>query len=1092
MVRIRTTNDLVLSIIDFYRTAIPELDLKPGQVARDLLVDGQAVQLASIYQELLRIQDAQSLYLSLGSELDAIASNYGAARKQGSKASGIALLTFNEIEADIPVGKGSILTAANGASFITTSSLTVSVVNRNTYRATASKYRAALDFVGIDDEFAVEISVEATTTGNGGNISRYALNNTTIPGVSGVTNPSSFGGGSPAESDSAFKRRVLGIFSGANTGTETGYKNTVLADPDVIDAIVVGPSDPLMTRDGTQVYIAEDGTRTITSEGTGGKVDIYAYGFRLTEIIDSTIFLDRSNRDDPTDSINDFVLGQIEGDENKIVSRKRVDNLAAQELPDQPVSNILEVTGSSSGANFVEKSVDELGRVTGNYELVVDTGVYAGSPWGFDRLRWVDDRIRDLPEDLTKGKFNSQDSTGFADVTRIGSIQQNVQIINENSRIDSTNRSSIYLSHKPITAVSRVFNQTTGERYIVSSQNPDGGEQNTTGRITISGSTLPAVSDILQVDYVWVFDYDPNWDFDNRVNSDNIRSAVDSIDWGYSNDVRREEVVVVASGSQKIAQVTHPVNAVVSVNSFSEELNTDVTLVSNRLAVVVTSQVFNVISVLRSDGAELYNTGRDDGSFSGLTIFLPTDTIAQFGDSVTVVRYNAIDRFTENGVSGSFSSNIVTLPVATTASAGDIVEVNYLADIRQLVPATTLANLPVFRNANAFQNNDSASFGTQPTTHIYEPVVGPIPDPDPPIVRNLRRAPSRLRLTIAGTISPGVLTVAGTTIQGVFEGVFAASSNGLTHDLSPMIRAALGLTSNQSIPSNVSVVRLTSFEKVQASGLEVIAVEQEYDVLGYEIKNNDFIKREALKNTSLTATQVKLPDTLTNSDNLPQIGDKFRVTFYIGITNDETHAETENVAFSKSGTLYTQKIFAFVDSISISSGFTSGSSQTATLTVAPQNQPTQGSRYTSYYDYLAPKSNERITVRYNKNQVITDNTFAIERTRPIGADVLVKAAVPIRVNITLYIVVERGFGTSSQVVAQNVKDAVTQALNASELGTIIDESDFIKVAATASGVDRVRCTRFNKDGLVGRVHSIEAGKNEYILANDVLVYPEER
>jgi len=1079
MARQRTVNDIVLSILDYYRTAQPQLDLKPGQVARDLLVDGPAVQIARLYEELLRVQDAQSLFLSLGSDLDAIASNYGASRRQGSKATGIALLTFNEIEADIPINSGSIVTAANGASFTVTNSRTVSVISKNTYRATASKNRAALDFVGIDDEFAVEVTVEATITGSAGNISRYSLNNTTIPGVSGVTNPASFGGGAPAETDSVFKRRVLGIFSGANTGTETGYVNTVLADPDVIDALVVGPGDVLMTRDGTEVFTAEDGTQTIISEGPGGKVDIFAYGFRLTEILDSYIYFDQSNQDDPTDISNDFVLGQIDGDENKTVARKRIDNIAANELPNQPVTNILNVTGSSSGSNFVARSVDSLGRVSGNYQLVFDDGVYAGSPWGFDRLRWIDDRIRDLPEDITKGKFNSQDSTGFVDVTRIGNITQNLTVQNENAQVAANNRSSIQLAHKPINSVSRVFNQTTGERYVVSNQNPDGGDKNTTGRITISGSTLPAVSDILQVDYIWEFDYDPNWDYDNRVNSDNIRDAVDSIDWGYSNDVRREESTVVAAGTQRTITVTHPVNAVVSVNTFEEESNGVITLVGGRLAVVVAQQVVDVISVVRTgDGADLYNTGEDDGSFSSFTVFLPTDTIAEIGDIVDV-RFNSEDKFVVNDVSGSFSGSVITLPATTDAIAGTIVEVNYLADIRQLVPATAISNLPVFRDGNGFQNSSDTGFGTQPTTHIYSSGTT--------IERNLRRAPSRLKMTIAGTISPGVLTVAGTSSQGIFDGVFTASANGLTHDLSSLIRSALGLNSNESIPSNVEMIRLSSFERVQVNGGEVIAVEQEFDVFGYEIRNNDFVKREALRNTALTPTQVTLPSTLTNTENSPSIGESFRVTFYIGTTND-----TESISFSKSGSLSTQKIFTFADSISISSGFTSGSSQSATLTVTPQNQPAQGSRYTSLYDYLAPKPNERISIRYNKNQAITDNTFAIERTRPIGADVLVKGAVPILVNITLVIVVNQGFETSSTVVAQNVQDAVTNALNTNTLGAIVDESDFINVAYGVSGVDRVRSTQFNVDGEVGRVLSISAGKNEYVQANVVTIEVEER
>ena len=284
MVRIRTSNDITLSILDFYRTVQPQLDLKPGAVSRDLLVDGQAVQLSLLYEEISRVQSGQSLYYSLGSELDALASNYGAARRQGSKSSGVALLTFNSITSDIPIVKGSIVSSSNGSYFTTNVSLTVSAINVNTYRATASRNQAALDFVGITDQYAVEVNVTATATGIAGNISQYSLNSASIPGVTGVTNANSFAGGSPVEDDASFKRRILGIFSGSNTGTATGYTNTVLSDPDIIGAVIVGPGDPLMTRDGTQIYTAQDGTQTIVVPGTGGKADIYVYGFRLSQI----------------------------------------------------------------------------------------------------------------------------------------------------------------------------------------------------------------------------------------------------------------------------------------------------------------------------------------------------------------------------------------------------------------------------------------------------------------------------------------------------------------------------------------------------------------------------------------------------------------------------------------------------------------------------------------------------------------------------------------------------------------------------------------------------------------------------------------
>jgi len=117
---------------------------------------------------------------------------------------------------------------------------------------------------------------------------------------------------------------------------------------------------------------------------------------------------------------NDFVLGQIDADDGKTVSRKRIDNIESGILPDQPVNDIIQVIGSESGQNFIEKSTDSLGRITGNFELVRDTGVFSGSPWGFDKLHFIDDRIRDFPEDLTKGRFNGQDPVTFSDILEVG------------------------------------------------------------------------------------------------------------------------------------------------------------------------------------------------------------------------------------------------------------------------------------------------------------------------------------------------------------------------------------------------------------------------------------------------------------------------------------------------------------------------------------------------------------------------------------------------------------------------------------------------------------------------------------------------
>lgn len=1082
MVRIRTLNEIVLNTIDFFRKAKPQLDTKPGTVARDLLINAPASQLAPLYEALNQVQSSQALVNAIGQNLDRLGQNFGATRLSGSRSTGQALLTLSNLEADVVVNAGNTVTSNNGATFQVSQGVTISAIQKNFYRSLASKFRQELDFVGITDEFAVEVPVQATERGSAGNISRFALISTAIPGIDNITNVNPFGGGQDAETDSAFRERILGIFSGANTGTTTGYRQAILGDAAALDARVVGPGNPLMTRDGTDV-VEVNGVPVIVSEGTGGKVDVYVFGIRIQSILDTYIYRDKSNSGDATATINDFILGQIDGDEGKTVSTRRVENLQNNVLPDQPVNNIVSVSGSSSGENFLPKTVDEFGVVSGNYELIRDTGAFGGSPWGFDRLHWISDQISNFQEDLTKGVFNGQDALSFTDALRIVGVNQPFPVVNENSSVDAVDRSILQLFHYPVTNVSRVFNVTTGERYVVSNQNPDGtGAENLTGRVVIRGNTLPSTTDILQVDYRWQFNYDPNYDFYNLFNGDNIRSAIDVVDWGYSNDVRQERQPV----EDGYLNVIHPVSSVISVNTFLEELTT-VTKVSGRLAVILSVAVSNVVSIRRVEGGdEVFETSRKDGALNGMTVFLPTDTVAKVGELVDVT-FNAVDVFIKNGVQGSFSGTTITLPQNVSLTPGTIVEANYIADVRNLLPATTIPSLPACGTGNGFTTNTSSTvIGFQPFTNTFS---------SPGVIdQNLRRAPTRVALTVGGIISPGVLTVAGTSLQGVFEAVFTASQNSLTQDLSGVIRTALGLRSDAPIPPEIGIGRVVSVEKVNTAFTDTQVVTQVlnvYDILGYQIENNQFTKSQAVTESDLTATQFTLPSTFSNENNIPQVGDRLRVTFYFYRGNSSVD-DTENVFFSRAGTLLTQKIFAYIKLIFVSSGFTSASSQSATLTVANQNQPNAGARYLPSYNYLAPKSNERISIRYNLNQLIKDETLAIERVRPVTADVLVKASIPVLVDTSVVIVVLPAFVTSSNIVVQNARDAVTSTINATALGTTVDQSDVVASVMAVEGVDRVRVTKFNLAGTVGNVLSITAGENEYLQVNNVQVETETR
>ena len=713
MAKIRTNTDIVLALLDFYRNAQPNLDLKPGSVSRDLLIDGFAAQLSRLYEELARTSSLQSLRLALGSDLDKLGSNYGNSRKKGSKSSGPVLFTFNTLISDIAINKGDVVTARNGATFIVSNGLVVSSVFANSFKATAAQYRTDLDLAGITDQYAVSVQVEATATGIQGNVSKYAIVSTETSGVTGVTNVVPFGGGQSAEDDATYRSRILAVFSGANTGTSLGYKNAVISDPATIDAIVIEPGDILMTRDGTQIFTAEDGTKTIISEGSGGKIDIYAFGARLQEVLDSYIYRDLSNTNNPTNPANNFVLGQISGDTNKTITKKRLDNIASGIFPAQPVNNVIQVSGSLSGSNFVEKSVDGLGRISGNYEILKDIGAYGGSPWSFDKLAWISDRISAFKEDSTKGSFNGQDGLSFTDITDISGIQQNISIVNENSKITPSDRSLIQLSHYPVTNATRVLNVTTGERYIIVNQNPDGtGSTNLTGRIQISGSSLPAVNDILQTDYTWIFSYDPNFDYDNRNNKNNIRTVKDSIDWGFSNIVRREQEILITTNSTLTVTTIHSISAVVNVNIFTHETH-PVVFVSNRLAVIVNTVVQNVVGISEvSNGGEVWSTNKLDGTFSGFTIFLPTDTSANLNDSVSIT-YNAVDVFNVDGFEGSFNNNTITIVPTSTAIAGSVVEVNYIANVNTILPAIQLSTLPAIRFGNGFDTTVLTNVGTQ-------------------------------------------------------------------------------------------------------------------------------------------------------------------------------------------------------------------------------------------------------------------------------------------------------------------------------------------------------------------------------------------
>ena len=730
MVTIRSVNEIISSLINFFQLAQPTLDTKPGTVARDLFIEGPAAQLSLLYDELQGVSNKQSLRLVTGTDLDKLAKNYGLIRKQSTSSTGVALLTFSSLNATIAINKGAPVYTAGGLGFTVINPVSVVPSNINVYRSTATKFAAQLAYVGITDQYAVEVTVQASAPGSSGNIGQYTLSKVSISGVSNVTNTVAFAGGTDQETDAAFRNRILATFSGSSVGTSLGYLNAALSVSGVTDAVVIGPGNPLMTRDGT-VSQTINGVPTVITEGSGGKVDVIVLGTNDVSNTDTYIYIDKSNDNDPESPVNNFVLGQLTSNANMSVSQKRVTDIANGTLPSQPVDSIIQVTGSESGSNFIPYSVDGYGRVTGNYKLIKDQGVYGGSAFGFDTFAWTNNQIV-YQEDLIKGQTNGQDGTTFTQVLQITDAQQQLGITNENSTV-TTNRSQIQLLHYPATNVTRVFNTNTGERYLITNQNVDHTTPfNNTGVIQISGNTLPSPSDVLQVDYTWIVNYDRYSDFDGLQDTQNIRSVTDSIDWGYPSDIKNELVEFVLSSGNNFytGSTSHPIDTVIETGQFLQVDGYVQTVTSgafiNRLSVIIPNLAIPSISVdsvtWKNSNVELYNTAQANGSFSSAaevvgiqvlyntTIILPNDTAAVAGDSVTTY-LNTTNVFMSATMQGSSNGDQITIPSALINTTSDRINlrVSYIASVSDLFSAV-ITSLPTSRIGNGYVLNNNNGF----------------------------------------------------------------------------------------------------------------------------------------------------------------------------------------------------------------------------------------------------------------------------------------------------------------------------------------------------------------------------------------------
>jgi len=1091
----RSFSEIVATMIQRLQLTQPNLDTKPGSVARDLFIDIPADQLSRLYTAINLVAEKQSLATTSGRDLDRLASNFGTSRNTGSAASGIVVFCTNSIVADIPIPTGTTVTSRSGATYKTIGNFVMSSVDKNRLAANSNRMRKSLNIAGISARYAIEVPVQATRNGSSGNVSSVQIVSTNLDEAVTVTNLTAMTGGANSETDDSFRSRILSIFSGANIGTSAGYKNALMGVDGVIDALVVEPGNSLMLRDGTETLELDDGSSRILSSGTGGKVDAYILGRKIQETSDSYIFTDLSGSGDASDDRNDYVLGQSTQDLTRTSEERRILAFKNANIPAQPVDSIISITGSASGA-FTEQFIDLNGDVKGNYVLEKDLNPETGgSPFGFDKISFTSNTKEIIAENLVKKQNFGLDPLSFNDINEISGVYFDINEVKENSKVSIAGNQYIKLLHKPVLKVNKVINETTGEVYSVVSQKLSEGGMNEDGIIEISGRSLPSAADVLSVNYIWRHYFDPYIDYagSDAVGQFSDNSATDAIDWSSAGGIFEEESSISKSQDGLIYEVLlkNTVSRPLSVyKKDTVESRVSVINMIGTAAVIgielslEDKLIENIISIKRaSDGIELYKTKYMDGSFESRIITLPSDTPANIDEEV-IVHYNKVELYDISEPDGSFYNNIITLPsesaleeqgllesVEEAYLAGEGVYATYVADASVVYKEVNLSSLPITSisksNNLIAQDEFEAESSNQPIFYTFSS------DGSPVSIDRYGAAP--LRLSVSGTSAPGKIKVAGEALTrlSMEVEVGTAMTNRLI-DIRSEIKEVLGI---DSVPSNMGIARVDRAALLGWSG----RFKEEYDVFGCSLKNVEYSIGAAEKDGELMNYQFELPDTPNNNSIVASSGDI--ILLHILVYDKNAY---EEIYFSEAADKVTANRFARINRVSVSSGFRSGkNSLIGSISVEAVSQPKSGSTYYADYDFIAPKEGERITVSYNVNRLVIDATADIERVRPITADILVKEADEILVDVEGTVLInENALSESSRIIDAAI-NAVTSLLNTARLGAVIDYSDIVSVVAAQNGIDSVNISLFNESGKTGRKAFVKTLDNQTISPGNI-------
>ena len=255
---IRTKDEVILDLITNILRSSDKADTFPGQVLRDVVVNAPSSEFERLYSQVNRLSISQSIAnanLMTIKEMDDLVSNFGITRKGAQKSfSSISFYTATIPSSQVIIPQGTTIGTNLGiASKETTFSTSADAI--------FDPSQAGIFFNPNTGNYQITIDIVCNTAGTIGNVGPFTISkikNGNFP--FNATNYNAATGGVDQESNNDLAIRSLNILLGSNVGTKTGYDGTTLSQQNVLDALVVGPGDDLMTRDG----------------GYGGKVDIWA------------------------------------------------------------------------------------------------------------------------------------------------------------------------------------------------------------------------------------------------------------------------------------------------------------------------------------------------------------------------------------------------------------------------------------------------------------------------------------------------------------------------------------------------------------------------------------------------------------------------------------------------------------------------------------------------------------------------------------------------------------------------------------------------------------------------------------------------